>query len=117
VTIGGLNGANLYGLNRRTGKIKWTTRLGPDSLSAIFGSPTKVRNYVAVGVASNEETATMDPTYKCCRTRGSLALVDPKDGTVVWQTYTLPPAGPYFGRRGNGVRTFRCQHLEHADLR
>jgi polyvinyl alcohol dehydrogenase (cytochrome) len=86
VVIGGLNGANLYGLNRLTGKIKWTTRLGSDSLSAIFGSPTKIRNYVAVGVASNEETATMDPTYECCKTRGSLALVDPKDGTVVWQT-------------------------------
>jgi outer membrane protein assembly factor BamB len=100
VVIGGLNGANLYGLNRLTGKIKWTTRLGSDSLSAIFGSPTKIRNYVAVGVASNEETATMDPTYECCKTRGSLALVDPKDGTIVWQTYTLPPAGPYSGEGG-----------------
>jgi outer membrane protein assembly factor BamB len=87
------SGANLYGLDRRTGEITWMTVLDPHGVSAIFGSATKVRNYVAVGVASNEETATMNPSYPCCSTRGSLALVDPKNGAIVWQTYTVAEPG------------------------
>jgi outer membrane protein assembly factor BamB len=94
------SGANLYGLDRKTGEVEWKTVLDPHPLSAIFGSATEVGRYVAVGVASNEENATVDPSYPCCTTRGSLALVDPKDGAIVWQTYTLPEAGPIQGEEG-----------------
>lgn len=88
------SGARLYGLDRLSGDVVWSTELDDHPLSAIVGSPTKVRNYVAVGVASNEENATMDPSYECCTTRGSLALVDPKNGAIVWQTYTISEAFP-----------------------
>jgi len=94
------SGANLYGLDRKTGEIEWKTVLDPHPLSAIYGSATTVGKYVAVGVASNEENATTDASYPCCTTRGSLALVDPKDGAIVWQTYTLPPASSHSGAGG-----------------
>jgi polyvinyl alcohol dehydrogenase (cytochrome) len=94
------SGANLYGLDRSSGKIKWKTVLDSHPLSAIYGSATTVRKYVAVGVASNEESATMDPSYPCCTTRGSLALVDPKNGAIVWQTYTVSVPGPIQGEHG-----------------
>jgi polyvinyl alcohol dehydrogenase (cytochrome) len=104
VVIGSLNGAKLYGLNRVTGAVKWTTVLDPHPLAAIFGSATKVRNYLAVGVASNEETATLNPAYPCCTTRGSLALVDPKNGAIVWQTYTTAAPHPLDPEGGAGAK-------------
>lgn len=103
VYAGSGKGAGLYGLDRLSGEVEWWTELDPHPLSAIFGSPTKVRNDVAVGVASNEEGATIDPSYPCCSTRGSLALVDPKDGALVWQTYTVSDPGPIQGGGAGAV--------------
>jgi len=92
--------ATLYGLDRLTGEIEWQTVVDAHPQAAIVGSATRVRNYVAIGVASNEENATTDPGYPCCSSRGSLVLVDPKDGAIVWKTYTVPEPGPIQGDAG-----------------
>jgi outer membrane protein assembly factor BamB len=83
VVIGSLNGARLYGLNRLTGAVKWVTVLDPIAVSAIFGSPTKVRDYVAVGVASNEETATQNPHLRVLYDTGLARARRPERRAIV----------------------------------
>src|SRR5262249_59229283 len=85
VVFGGLGG-NVYGLDAATGAQLWAVHPADPSiqLSAIFGSPTQVGKYVVIGTSSNEEQGVpVDYQYTA---RGSVVLLDPKDGRIVWQT-------------------------------
>src|SRR5262249_53469368 len=64
--------------------------------AAIWGSPTMVSKYVAIGISSVEEfwaphLGDADHPYHPSF-RGSLVLLDPADGHVVWQTFTISAA-------------------------
>lgn len=102
IVIGDLKG-NLYGLARNTGAVVWSFKPDNHQQAAIFGSATQVGGYVAIGVASNEEAAAADPNYPCCSSRGSLVLLDPKDGTVEWQTYMITAAQKAAGASGSSI--------------
>jgi uncharacterized protein (TIGR03118 family) len=84
---------SIYGLDAKTGKVKWQIQPNTSQRAAIWGSPTLVGKNVAIGVASGDEqanvtvngvTTTLPPT-----SRGSLILLNPKNGHVIWQTYTV----------------------------
>lgn len=78
----------VYGLDKKTGAIKWQVHPNASPWAAVYGSATKVGPYVAIGFSSNEWFApAYIPDYPCCSFRGSVALIDPKNGNVVWQTY------------------------------
>ncbi len=80
----------IYGLNRITGKIVWKIKPNPHPFAAVYSSPTKVGKYVAIGISSNEnDYAERNPSYPCCSSRGSVVLLNPTNGKVVWQTYTI----------------------------
>lgn len=102
VVVGDISG-NVYGLDRKTGAIAWQTRPDTHPLAAIWGSPTKVGSNVAIGVASNEETAAGDPNYPCCSSRGSLVLLNPDTGAIVWQTFTVTGAQLAGGASGASI--------------
>jgi polyvinyl alcohol dehydrogenase (cytochrome) len=102
VVIGDIAG-NVYGLDRDDGAIEWQMRPDPHPLASIWGSPTKIGKYVALGVASNEEGAAADPTYPCCSTRGSLVMLDPETGTIVWRTFTITDAELAAGASGSSI--------------
>jgi polyvinyl alcohol dehydrogenase (cytochrome) len=93
----------IYGLDRGTGALRWQIRPNPHKLAAIFSSPTPVGPYVAIGVSSNEEEAATQPGYACCSFRGSVVLVDPRDGQVKWQTYFISDAQSAAGSAGAPV--------------
>jgi len=40
--------------------------------------------------SANEESQAGDPTYPCCRFRGSVAALDAATGKRIWKTYTIP---------------------------
>lgn len=103
VVIGDQSG-RVHGLDVETGAVKWTTALNPaNQFPAIWGSATMVGKYVAVGVSSNEwAVAGFVPGY-VPTFRGSLALLDPADGRVVRQTYTVTEAENAAGASGAAV--------------
>lgn len=88
----------IHGLDVATGALRWTTRpacgpLFPDGhpLQAIFSAGTMVKNYVAVGISSWEWAAPLlDPNYPGFTFRGSIVLINPTNGDVVWQTFLVP---------------------------
>jgi polyvinyl alcohol dehydrogenase (cytochrome) len=95
----------IYGVDRRTGAMRWQVQPNPHPLAAIFSSPTPILGNIVVGIASNEEEAAGDPTYPCCSFRGSVVMLNPRDGSVVWQTYFVSPAENARGTAGAGVWT------------
>ena len=103
VIVGDLSG-QLHGLDVDTGAVRWTTRPNDHPFAAIWGSPTMVGHNVAVGVSSVEEfyapflPAGYHPSF-----RGSLALLDPATGGIVWQTYTISDAESAAGSSGSPI--------------
>src|SRR5262245_26303798 len=88
----------IHGLDADDGEVRWTIR--PPSPGPVFGdqhpfqlilgSATMVGNDVAIGIASGEEAAAaLFPGYPCCTFRGSLVLLNPADGHIIWQTFTV----------------------------
>lgn len=103
VVIFGDQTGTIYGLNRRDGTVRWQTRPNTHAAAAIYGSPTPVGDLVAIGVASNEELATADPNYPCCSFRGSVVMLNPRDGSIRWQTYMISNADAAKGSSGAAV--------------
>jgi polyvinyl alcohol dehydrogenase (cytochrome) len=108
VVIGDLSG-RVHGLDVDTGAVKWTVRPPSPTLSGdynpfatIFGSPTMVGHYVAIGTASNEEIAAGNPAY-IPTFRGSLVLLDPDNGAIVWQTFTISDQESAAGASGAAI--------------
>ena len=99
--IGDWNG-NVWGLNIANGATKWMVHpnVGYDPLPSVYSSAIAVGNDVALGFASNEEQHDTPPPYLA---NGSIALLDPTDGHVIWQTYMIPQAAYNAGWRGVSV--------------
>jgi|GEM_PF-3469757 len=88
----------VYGLDTRTGAVEWQTQPDTDSRAAIYGSATPVGKNVAIGVASTDEGSPLPPT-----TRGSLVLLDPNDGDIIWKTLTVTDAEFAQGATGAAI--------------
>jgi polyvinyl alcohol dehydrogenase (cytochrome) len=102
VIIGDLSG-QIHGLDADSGAEKWTIRPNPHPFASIWGSATMVGKYVAIGTASVEEFVTpFIPGYQPSF-RGSLVLLDPADGHVVWQTFTISAAESAAGSSGSPI--------------
>jgi polyvinyl alcohol dehydrogenase (cytochrome) len=88
VVIGDLSG-RIHGLDVTTGAVKWTAHPNPHPFATIFGSATMIGHNAAIGISSAEEfVAAVVPGYEPSF-RGSLVLLDPATGGVVWQTFTV----------------------------
>jgi polyvinyl alcohol dehydrogenase (cytochrome) len=108
VVIGDSSG-QVHGLDVHTGAVKWTVR--PPSptptgyqnpYATIYGSPTMVGHYVAIGMSSEEEIVAGNPAY-IPTFRGSLVLLDPDDGAIVWQTFTISDQESAAGASGAAI--------------
>jgi outer membrane protein assembly factor BamB len=94
-------GGFIYGLDAESGATRWQIRPSPSiQQSAIWGSATQVGKYVAIGLSSNEDYNTATTQYT---ENGSVILLDPTDGSVVWQTYLILDSAYAAGWRGAPV--------------
>jgi polyvinyl alcohol dehydrogenase (cytochrome) len=93
----------MYGLDRLTGAIQWQVQPNTTPAAAIFSSPIPVGDNIVVGVASNEEIEAGNPSYPCCSFRGSVVMLNPRNGNVVWQTYFVSQLEQSRGTSGAAV--------------
>src|SRR5262249_23641439 len=100
VVIGGQNNGVIYGLDQRNGRVRWQIQPNTFGRPAIWGSGTPIGQHVAIGIASTDEGSA--PPF---RSRGSLVLLDPKDGSVIWQTFTISDADYANGASGVSIWT------------
>ena len=82
--------ANMYAVDAESGKILWKVKVDDYSRAAITGGPQLYAGRLYVPVSSREESQAGDPTYPCCRFRGSVAALDAATGKRIWKTYTIP---------------------------
>jgi polyvinyl alcohol dehydrogenase (cytochrome) len=95
-----------YALDPSNGQLVWRKR--PDDHEAVrLSAPALVHDGIAyVGVASWEESRSLNPEYPCCTFRGSIVAMRVRDGSVVWKTHTIPAAAAPTGRTSAGTPTF-----------
>jgi polyvinyl alcohol dehydrogenase (cytochrome) len=102
IIFGDLGGV-IHGLDADTGAERWSIKPNNHPAASIFGSATMVGNDVAIGISSIEELAALvTPGYQLSF-RGSLVLLDPADGHVIWQTYTISDADHAAGATGAAI--------------
>jgi polyvinyl alcohol dehydrogenase (cytochrome) len=94
-----------YVLDAANGQVVWKKR--PDDHEAVrLSAPPVVNDGVAyIGVASWEESRSLNPEFPCCTFRGSLVALRVRDGSVVWRTYTIPTPAVSTGTASNGTPT------------
>jgi polyvinyl alcohol dehydrogenase (cytochrome) len=100
VVIGSQSNGVIYGLNQGDGRVAWHVTPNTFGRPAIWGSGTQVGHYVAIGVASNDESSS--PPFL---SRGSLVLLDPRNGRVIWQTFTISDLAYAAGSTGASIWT------------
>src|SRR6187431_1972830 len=94
-----------YALDASNGQLVWKKR--PDEHEAVrLSGPPVVHDGIAyVGVASWEESRSLNPEYPCCTFRGSIVALRVRDGSVVWKTYTIPSPAASTGKTTVGTPT------------
>ncbi|MCW3095413.1 MAG: hypothetical protein JWL77_1031 [Chthonomonadaceae bacterium] len=100
VVLGSKSNGVIYGLDRDTGSVLWQIKPNAFGRPAIWGSGTQVGEFVAIGVASNDEGP--PPPFV---SRGSLVLLDPQNGRVIWQTFMISDAQAAAGSSGVSIWT------------
>ena len=91
-TVGAFFGdqnADVRALDAVTGALLWQTHVDPYPGARIVGSVTYYKGRVYAPVTSGDETDALDPTYECCKFRGSVVALDAATGKIVWHGYTL----------------------------
>lgn len=113
VIVGDQNG-RVWALDAATGLVKWTSQPNLNrGFPAIWGSPVAAnvriagakKSVILVPVASNEETTTPTTQQPCCYAVGSVAALDPADGSVLWQVFTINDQDRQRGAAGASVWT------------
>jgi len=86
----GDNSGVAYALDAFTGEKLWSRRIEEHPVARVTGQISLYDNRLYVPMASYEETMGSSTSYECCTFRGSLTAIDPKTGTILWKTYTIP---------------------------
>jgi polyvinyl alcohol dehydrogenase (cytochrome) len=95
--------AHVYALDAQTGDLLWAHKVDDLPGARVTGAPTLYQDRLYVPVASSEEATARDPSYACCKFRGSLVVLD-INGNVVWKTFMLPENAKPLGKTSAGVQ-------------
>ncbi len=98
--------ANVYAVDLASGKQVWKTKVEDHPEARITAAPVVWRDRVYVPVASLEEGAAEDPTYECCKFRGSMVALKVSDGSQVWKSYTIDEPARRTGTNKEGTATY-----------
>ena len=98
--------ATVYALDAATGQLKWTRRLEEHPAARITGSPVLYNGRLFVPMSSIEEVSGAQPTYECCKFRGSVYAIDASNGSPVWQGYTIKERPTPQSKNARGVQLY-----------
>lgn len=102
----GDDSATVYAVDAQTGELIWKRRLDSHPDARITGAPVFYRQRLYVPVSSLEELSAPSPGYECCKFRGSVAALDARDGTVIWQTYTIDRTPVPYRKADDGTQLY-----------
>ena len=97
----------MHAVNARTGAPLWKTHVEDFPEASITGTPKLDggRLYVPLS-GGEEEVAAGNPTFVCCKFRGSLVALDAKTGKQIWKSYTISEPAKLTGKTATGVEVW-----------
>jgi polyvinyl alcohol dehydrogenase (cytochrome) len=105
-TVFGDDTAVVYALDADSGRLLWKRKLDQHPDARITGAPVFHEQRLYVPVSSLEELSAPAQGYECCKFRGSVAALDARDGTVLWQTYTIDRKPAPYRKTANGTQLY-----------
>ena len=81
--------ATAFAVDAETGKLLWRTVLDQHPAAVVTGAPALAGRSLFVPMSSYEELIGANPSYQCCKFRGSISAVDALTGRIVWKTYAI----------------------------
>jgi len=96
--------ANLYAVDAVRGALRWKAHVEDHPYATITGTPKLEAGRLYVPVSGGEEEVSAgNPTFVCCKFRGSLVAIDAETGRQIWKTYTIAEAAKMTGRTPAGT--------------
>jgi len=94
----------VHAVNTDTGALLWKTHVDEHPESSITGTPKLYGNRIYVPVSGGEEeVAAGNPSFICCKFRGSLVALDASTGKQIWKTFTISESAKKTGVNTNGT--------------
>ncbi len=81
--------AVVHALDAATGKELWSQKIDDYGNARVVGSITFDKGVIYAPVTSADEVDANDPTYECCKFRGSVTAMDAVSGKVIWKGHTI----------------------------
>jgi polyvinyl alcohol dehydrogenase (cytochrome) len=94
-----------YALDPASGRQVWRARPEEHEAVRLSAPPVIVNDLAIVGVASWEESRSLNPDYPCCTFRGSVVALRLRDGSTAWKRYMVPDAAVRTGKTSAGADT------------
>jgi polyvinyl alcohol dehydrogenase (cytochrome) len=90
--------ASVYALDAITGKQIWKTTIDDYPTARVTSTLKLYEGRLYMGVASRDEWHAANPTFPCCKFRGSVVALDAKTGKQAWKTYTIAEPARVVGK-------------------
>ena len=96
--------STVHALDANTGQLLWKLKIEEHPASRITGAPTFHNGRLYVPVSSVEEAFAMQPTYECCKFRGSVVALDAATGKQIWKSYSVLDPPTAIGKNDKGTQ-------------
>ncbi len=96
--------ATVYAVEAASGGLLWKTRVDEAPQARITGSPQLHAGRLYVPVSSVEEVSAGNPSYPCCKFRGSVVALDIRTGKQIWKTYSIADPPQPTRKKESGVQ-------------
>ena len=81
--------AVVHAFDAATGKVLWETKTDDYPNARVVGSVTFNKGVIYAPTTSADEVDANDPSYECCKFRGSVTAIDAATGKIIWKGYTI----------------------------
>jgi|HubBroStandDraft_6_1064221.scaffolds.fasta_scaffold69920_2 polyvinyl alcohol dehydrogenase (cytochrome) len=96
----------VHAVDAETGKELWKKKIEDHPVSRITGAPLLYRDRIYVPVSSFEEGAGRDPSYECCKFRGSITALNAYTGEIIWKTFSIADEPKPYKKNSKGTQMY-----------
>jgi polyvinyl alcohol dehydrogenase (cytochrome) len=96
--------ATAWAVDAATGKELWKTKVDDTQGAGITGSPVFYKGKLYVPVRGNDEVFAVQPSFECCKFRGSMVALDAATGKQIWKTWTIDEPAKQTTKNAQGVQ-------------
>ena len=96
----------VHAVDAETGKELWKRKVEDHPVSRVTGAPLLYKDRVYVPLSSFEEGAGRDPSYECCKFRGSIVALNAYTGDIIWKTYSIADEPKPFKKNSKGTQMY-----------